>query len=411
MFTPPRPPTNNNGSTALVESQFNFSSNMFRSIITSDEFKPTDNLIYSPISIFMALSMTMSGSAGETLSEMLKAMSMNCSAENFATWKETTMKPFMSNMSKQVLTKNPKEISVVNRIYVAQDLQVKKDFENYVKLVFDSSVEKCNFQGNHDAERIKINKFVESVTNNLVKDLLAPPVVTSDTRAILVNAIYFLGSWKYKFDKKQTKENEVFYMANKKKSKVALMKKTKAKTQFGSDLYCKWVTLPYSNTDFSMTFFLPFDELTDVTESSEKEFDEWLTKKMSSSTGMGSKKFTTRETELGTLAIPRFNAEFDISLAEILQQPPFSMTTAFGTANFSNLADEPLKISDVIHKAVIKVNEEGTEAAAATAVVMARGCSPKVSVSENFIANRPFSFVITHEPTQTILFMGKINNL
>ncbi|KAF0983776.1 hypothetical protein FDP41_007691 [Naegleria fowleri] len=146
-----------------------------------------------------------------------------------------------------------------------------------------------------------------------------------------------------------------------------------------------------------------------VTLEGERKFDQFLAQQVATP-----KSFSTKTgIKLKTLYIPKFNIEFEASLSEILQEPPFFMKSAFLKADFSNLSREPLQISDVIHKAVIKVDESGTEAAAATAVIMSRciKVSNEPKKEHQFIANRPFGLIIMHEPTETVLFMGKVNHL
>ena len=390
-------------SMSLAQSELEFSSNMFRSITSASK---NQNVIFSPFSIFMALSMASVGAAELTLSEMLKGLSVKCNTQQFEEWKEVEMKPFMSNVMKKIVLDNTKELSLANRLFVSKRSELQERFQTFTKEAFDTQVQLCNFEEDPQGEANNINLWVESVTNNLVKNLIKE--LTVDTKVVIVNAIYFLGNWKEQFSKELTLENQPFYQMNNVTSKANMMNKRKVKTQYGSDDLYKWVTLPYSNQEFSMTFFLPHDQTT-ITEDSESNFNEWLVGKLNKGAN-----FPTQKEELTLLAIPKFNAEFDIELKDILKQEPFSMESAFSDrANFSQLSKtDDLKIGNVIHKAVIKVTEEGTEAAAATAIVFKnkKKCVGKKTETKDFIANRPFSFIITHNSTSMVLFAGKINS-
>ncbi|KAG2379570.1 hypothetical protein C9374_006687 [Naegleria lovaniensis] len=420
----PRQQSSSSTSSLLTNSQRLFASHLYQALqnethsdqqTRSSSSSPNEpmNIIFSPFSVFMALSMTMCGASNETLRDMASGLSIPFSMDQFAEFKQQVMKPFMSKMMKQVLDKNSSELALANRIYVAHNATLVKEFQDFVKEAFDSQVETCNFEQNASNERIKINEWVEKQTNHLIKNLLPQQAVNRDTRVILVNAIYFLGTWKTQFDKKLTKNNQLFYLLNHDEQskdrtcKVTMMNMSNAKVPYGSNNCYKWVRLYYSNTEFSMTLVLPESNPQQVTVESEKKLDEFISQQVASPC-----PFSTSETKLTTLSIPKFNIEYETSMSEILKQTPFSMTSAFQNSDFSNLsANEPLQISDVIHKAVIKVDESGTEAAAATAVVMTRCAAVSHKPTYAFIANRPFGLIIRHEPTETVLFMGKVNRL
>jgi len=231
-------------SMSLAQSELEFSSNMFRSITSASK---NQNVIFSPFSIFMALSMASVGAAELTLSEMLKGLSVKCNTQQFEEWKEVEMKPFMSNVMKKIVLDNTKELSLANRLFVSKRSELQERFQTFTKEAFDTQVQLCNFEEDPQGEANNINLWVESVTNNLVKNLIKE--LTVDTKVVIVNAIYFLGNWKEQFSKELTLENQPFYQMNNVTSKANMMNKRKVKTQYGSDDLYKWVKLPFSPGD------------------------------------------------------------------------------------------------------------------------------------------------------------------
>jgi serpin B len=246
-----------------------------------------------------------------------------------------------------------------------------------------------------EAARKQINEWVEKETQQKIKDLIAPGVITALTRMVLANAIYFKSNWLYQFDKKKTADAP-FTRDDGTKADVPLMSLTAklnyAETHVGgrTGAAVQILELPYAGEELSMLVFLP-------------------------EPGAGVDRLATR-LDAQTLSapalkqadvkvfLPRFKAESELSLKPVLMD--MGMKLAFGAADFTGMSPKgkELYITHVLHKAFVVVNEEGTEAAAATAVVIGKRSAPRTQV---FRADRPFVFAIRDNATNATLFLGR----
>ncbi|KAL3692110.1 hypothetical protein R1sor_005761 [Riccia sorocarpa] len=254
-------------------------------------------------------------------------------------------------------------------------------------------------------ERTNINKWVEDETKGKIEDLLPPSSLNEKTAMVLANALYFKGTWKKKFNPEETKDDD-FHLLDGKTVKVPYMtsKKKQSVRQFDTH---KVLKLSYLQGDdhrsFSMFFILPNEK--DGITKLEKELDaENLTKYFN---------WTSREVEVSQFRLPKFKFSAGFKPTGALQalglKAPFSQG-----ADFSDMVEGPnaelLYLSDVYHKCFIEVNEEGTEAAAATGAVM---MLKSIAIREppiDFVADHPFLFVLREDVTGLILFLGRITN-
>ncbi|MFW5713189.1 MAG: serpin family protein, partial [Brevefilum sp.] len=251
-----------------------------------------------------------------------------------------------------------------------------------------------DYQSDAEGAREAINQWIENETEEKIKDLIPPGVLTDLTRLVLANAIYFNGSWRYTFDEDAT-EPAPFTLLDGSEVSVDMMKLSGERLAYTDGDDYKAVRLPYLSPDFVMTIFVP----------DENGFEEF-------ETALDAEKIESITSELMmqpvNLQMPKFDYETSTNAKEPLSA--LDMAEAFNSelADFSGMTEvERLYISDVLHKATITVDEEGTEAAAATVVIMtAESAAPDEPIS--LIIDRPFLFMIQHEPTGTILFMGRV---
>ncbi|NLY78763.1 MAG: hypothetical protein GX072_02310 [Lysinibacillus sp.] len=241
-----------------------------------------------------------------------------------------------------------------------------------------------------------MNDWVSNATQGKIKEIVESPL-NPDLVAILINAIYFKGDWTYPFDPNET-ENRTFHLADGTTKETPFMKETRKWAYIENDAF-QAVALPYgSNQNLSMKVILPKEEIDFI------KFKQLLT---SANWETWNKEFQLRE---GTIVLPKFQMDYEVELNELLQD--LGMKTAFHhDANFSKMiyGDDPVWISKVKQKTFIDVNEEGTEAAAATSVEMVKESSIVEDVFYMEV-NRPFFVAITEDLTGSILFMGLISN-
>ena len=254
-----------------------------------------------------------------------------------------------------------------------------------------------NVDFNNDATRQGINKWVSDQTNKKIENLLNDPLDPL-TRMILVNAIYFKGDWAMKFDAKDTKKKK-FYRSDGSSVDVDMMNmKKRFRMYFIHELHTKVLELPYKGESLSMILLLPDDKdglaKLEAGLTADQLMELWLTPHSRSEI---------------VVALPRFILEKSANLGETLANMGMSDVFAGGRADFSKMdGTHNLFLSEVIHKAFIEVNEEGSEAAAATAVIMKK--KSKKPHALEFRADHPFLFMIRCNRSKSLLFMGKIEN-
>lgn len=340
-----------------------------------------DNIFISPLSISTALTMTYNGAVGKTKEDMEKALQYTGLDIDEINNTYKNLLPYLSQVDKSV------ELDISNSIWYREGEQVKEGFINTNKDVFDAEVTEIDFSKENAADII--NDWIKESTKGKIDKMLSSPI-SPDVIMYLINAVYFKGDWANEFDKKNTFTSQ-FNNIDGKDKEIQMMNK-KSKVDYGSGDDYKVVRLPYGQKKINMYCVLP-GENEDINSFIGKLNNEKF----------GEIRNSISETEDVILQIPKFKLEYGIkNLNNTLSN--MGMKTAFQEdADFSKIR-EGIFISRVLHKAVIEVNEEGSEAAGVTVVEMTESA---VEMPITFIANRPFVFLLMDEETGTILFMGK----
>jgi serpin B len=345
------------------------------------------NIFYSPSSIETALAMTYAGARGKTATEMKKTLHF--------TLEDKDLHPAMGKLEK-ILAQEKKgcTVTIANALWGQKGYSFLKEFLELNRKNYGAGLKEVDFKGATEEARKAINAWVEEKTKKKIKELLKPGILKPLTRLVLTNAIHFKGKWEKQFKKKDTKKQK-FHLNKKKSVEVDMMQMKKQKFKYlkGDDFQV--LELPYTGKNISMLIFLP-DKIDGLS-----QFEKNLT-------GENLKKWISRmsKKKVDSLSIPRFKVTCEFSLADTLKE--MGMATAFGMgADFSGMdGTKNLFLSAVIHKAFVDVNEEGTEAAAATAVVAElKSARPKRII---FNADHPFLFLIRDGRTGAILFMGRV---
>jgi serpin B len=349
------------------------------------------NLFFSPYSIHAALAMTADGAAGATRDQMVKVLHLppdrekSLAAGDLGRYYAAGGRPY--------------ELSVGNALWGQKGFPWRQDFLDRQRQRFGAGFNEADFASNPEAERLRINRWVEEKTKDRIKELLKPNDLDELTRMVLANAIYFKGKWAEPFKPHATQDGP-FHTADGKQSKVPFMNRTgKYRHADLSDFQA--LEMPYQGGDLSMVVLLPrkFDGLPTVEDRLTADaLAGWLGQ--------------LSQDEVA-VQFPRFKLELRFEPHERLKQ--LGMTDPFepDKADFTGMADlggsVPLYVSKVIHKAYVDVNEEGTEAAAATAVVAATPmAAPRKPIE--FRADRPFLFLIRDVRHGTILFLGRLTD-
>uniref|UniRef100_A0AAY5KQY1 Leukocyte elastase inhibitor n=1 Tax=Esox lucius TaxID=8010 RepID=A0AAY5KQY1_ESOLU len=359
--------------------------------------KKTGNVFYSPLSISSALAMVSLGARGNTTTQMSKTLHLHKAKDDV----HVCFSKLMGELNKKGA---PYKLSLANRLYGDQSYKFVETFLHNTKKYYNAELEAVDFKSNAETVRQNINTWVEKQTADKIKDLLPKGIVDDLTRLVLVNAIYFKGNWEKKF--KDTSTKDVQFRLNKNKRKPVKMMHQKAKfpLTFIPEANCQILELPYAGKQLSMLIMLPND-IEDGTTGLEK-----LEKELTYDNFVNWTKPDRMYLEEVQVGLPKFKLEENLDLKDTLVS--MGMIDAFdhSRSDFSGMSpNNDLVLSKVVHKAFVEVNEEGTEAAAATAAIMMLGCALPL-VTPTFIADHPFLFFIRHNPTQSILFYGRYSS-
>jgi serine protease inhibitor len=348
------------------------------------------NLFLSPYSISTALAMTSAGARGQTEKQMAETL---C----FAPGKNEQFHKAFGKIIKQLNASGEKgsyELTVANALWGQKDYKFLPEFLTLVRENYGGDLQQVDFAKQTEAARKTINAWVESKTKDKIKELIKPGMLDSMTRLVLTNAIYFKGKWESQFKPEQT-QDAPFTLLGGQNINTPMMHQT-GKFGYMETNDIQVLEMPYVNNDLSMVILLP--KKVDGAKGLEKEL-------VSDNLAGWLGKIHKREVQV---FFPRFKMTSEFSLAETLST--MGMPDAFsGKADFSGMTgNRDLFISAVVHKAYVEVNEEGTEAAAATGVTMkltSIGTPPAV-----FRADHTFIFLIRDNQTDSILFLGRLAN-
>ncbi|WP_292467250.1 serpin family protein [Methanolobus sp.] len=360
-----------------------------------------DNIFFSPHSIFTAIAICYDGAEGTTKEQIANVF--------YFPLDKPVLEVSLGKMIDEINSETDDyELETANALWIQKKYPVKEQYISNVDNYYFGKVEKLDFVGQPENSRNTINDWVEERTKDKIKDLVPSSAINDKTRLIITNAIYFNGKWKTEFDKQDTKDRN-FYPSEDDEILVDVMY-TKQYFNYGEGSNAKIVELSYKGNDLSMYVVLPDENDIDKFENgfSVKDYE-----KLKSN--MDSKY------EVKTW-IPKFKFETKTDLSESLKNMGAVDAFDFSSANFSGIYDadkildpneKALYITQVIHQAFIDVQEEGTEAAAATYVEMCvpdEYVEPKPVPIREFKADHPFMFFIEDKRTGCILFMGKVES-
>ncbi len=368
---------------AVVASNNAFSADLYGAAAAEDE----DNLFLSPFSVYSALGMTLAGAEGSTADEMRTVMYVDDEAA------------FHDNLGALMQDLDGRfkgyEIAIADRLFGQEGVTWEEDFLAVTKDAYDAELEEVDYMQDLSGAREDINDWVSRQTKGAIPELIAEGVLTRDTRMVLTNAIWFKGDWAEAFEEADTKTQE-FTLASGSTTSVDMMN-GELPASYGEFEGGKVLLLPYEGDEVALFVVLP--DSADGLAALEAELDgETLSGWLDSASSMDV-----------VIGLPRMELRQKLELQEILSD--LGMPTAFSdAADFSGATTEQaLKIDKVIHEGWVEVNEEGTEAAAATAISEVQ-LTAEHEDPPTFVADHPFLFGIRDELTGAILFMGRMSD-
>ena len=366
----------------LVEDGQSFGFNVFKSTVEGDD---AENVFISPLSISIALGMTMNGSEGETFEQMRETLALQGLSQE-------EINEGYKSLIKLLTEADPKvKMQIANSVWSREGFPVQESFTTTLEEYFDATTQELDFED--PASTDIINEWVSGNTNGLIEKIIdgqIPPEMVM----YLINAIYFQGDWTYQFDEEKTRER-TFLLEDGGQEMVDMMTQERVfNIHMNEEVHM--IDLPYGDSLFSMTVMMPADneKMIDdfiAQDLTKDNFDRWLT------------NLSGRDMPLN---LPRFELEYKIKMNDILKTMGMEAPFNPNVADFTKINSEAdLYISEVMHKTFVKVDEKGTEAAAVTSVGVG-----VTSMPQTFSVNRPFVFMIREQNSGAILFMGKVKN-
>jgi serine protease inhibitor len=364
----------------LVEANTKFGFKLFQEVLKQDSNK---NVFVSPTSIAIALSMTYNGASGETQQAMAKALELQGMSLPDINQANEALKATLEKADPDV------QLAIANSLWAKQGIPFKPEFLQSNQQFYKAKVTELNFSS-PDATKT-INGWVKENTRGKI-DRIINQIQPNDV-LFLINAVYFKGNWSKQFDKSQTTERP-FYLSNGTQKQHPMMSQS-GKYRYYENERLQVVSLPYGKGRLSFYVFLPKKNTNLKTFEQQLSLENWQ---------QWMNQFQMRS---GSIQLPRFKFDYDIQLNNALKA--LGMETAFSNqANFSNMTSASVAIDEVKHKTFVEVNEEGTEAAAATSVGMVLTSAPMPQEPFQMVVDRPFFCAIQDNQTGTILFMGSI---
>lgn len=370
--------------TSLVMGNNRFALELFQ-YIRSDE----KNVFYSPYSISAALAMTYGGARGESEKQMSQVLHFSPDQQKFHP-KFRDLLSYVAGLQQG----DSLEMRTANALFVQKEFPVLTSYLDLINNYYGAGLQQVDFKNDLEKARLQINAWVAQQTQNRIKDLIVQGMINELARLVIVNTIYFNGSWEHRFDEKETMTRPFYRMPG--KSSDASFMHRQGEYRYYQDDLLQAIEIPYLDSTLSMLVLLPQDHASMGT--------------LEQSLNAGKYLSWIRQMSLTkvNLYLPRFRMTAEFELSEVLKKMgmphPFSLQ-----ADLSGIdGKKDLLIDKVIHKAFVEVSEKGTEASAATAVVIRLKSAPVVP---EFNANHPFLFFIKDNQYHSILFAGKMNEV
>lgn len=350
-----------------------------------------NGLFFSPSSITAALAMTAAGARGETAMELAGALGLQLSPDR--------LRPALGRLLEATRGASGIELATANAQWVQAGHELRPEYLALVRETYRAALEEVDFEGATEAARARINAWVDTQTKGRIRDLVPPGVLTVLTRLVLVNAIYFKGSWSAPFDPRATRD-EPFHPLDNAPVRAPFMRRT-GPYRLVEDHDAQAIELPYG--DGALTMVVLPRKRAGLPALEKALGGTWLDEILA--------QFDREDPREVEVHLPRFRVEASFRLDDVLQRLGARRAFDRAQADFSEMTADPagFYIGAVLHRAFVEVNEEGTEAAAATAVMMLLGAAVVAPpLPPIFRADDPFLFLIRDRRTKLVLFLGRL---
>ena len=349
----------------------------------------SENLFYSPSSLLIALAMTCFGAKGKTAEEIVKVLHLASATKSDL---NNNMKQFISTLN--AASDNNTKLLTANKLFIEKSFEILESFKEGTREFYDAEVALVDYKAHAERVREEINQWVEQKTNDKIKDLIPAGMLSEDTRLTLVNAIYFKGLWLEPFRKEETFPGSFFVAENQEIQVPMMRQEADFKFTESQELACQILEMPYISKKMSMVILLPIEN------NGLASLEEQLTFENLQASLSALEASRPDEMEV---YLPKFKLTQQFDMNDILSKMGAEEMFIHGKANFTGITEDSLYVSKVVHKAFVEVNEEGTEAGAATGIGI-----NTMSLKPMFNANHPFMFLIRHSDSGAILFLGRL---
>lgn len=367
----------------LTDSTNQFGYTIFKRTIEDDS---EENVIISPLSVYLALSMVLNGASGETAEELKSALNLTDAEMSSINSASREMMGNLENSDPAI------QLAIANSVWHRRNLGVKENFSETLKEYYRAEIESVDFNSPETIEAM--NDWVSRVTKGTIDEIVSE--IPDEMVMYLINAVYFKGDWITPFDVARTAPAN-FRTESSETVSVEMMRIEESFNFYFSD-EVRLIELPYGDGQFAMTVLMPADDQMPI----DQFVDEFFTPE-----NLSEWRENLQERNLN-VQFPRFQMEYEITYNDILKSMGVEQLFNPGQSDLSNIADlspQRLFVSEVKHKTYINVDEEGTEAAATTGVGVG-----VTSMPPQFLVNRPFLFVISEKESGSHLFMGRVVN-
>ncbi|XP_053978733.1 serine protease inhibitor 88Ea-like isoform X1 [Hylaeus volcanicus] len=388
---------------ALTDARYNFALDTMKKAATLEQ---QGNIFFSPHSIYQALSLAYFGARGTTEEALRKALNIPHDLSKVDVQRYYSFEKSLRQLSSQKNETPDYELASANRLWITDKRKVRECMLD----LFGDQLEKTDFQTDPNAVRERINDWVSNMTKGNIRDILPPNSIQENTDLVLANAVYFKGFWQSQFDPAESKK-DLFYSSASQNSMVTFMhQKGVFNYMISETLGAHILELPYKGDDISMVVMLPPFATARAVNGADGDGMRQLIERMSTADGASelreilSNGMDPREVEI---YLPRFEIEMDLPMGPFLRALGVGELMTPGASDlrgFLQDGESPLHLGDAVHRARIEVTEEGTTAAAATALFTFRSGRPlQLAV---FNANHPFMYFIYNKSMKTVLFNG-----
>ncbi len=371
-----------------AEEMTKFALNLYRKLASED-----GNLIYSPYSIYQAFLMVYAGADAETKAEIAQALEIEQDDDKDVHNLMNALNKLLTTQPSYLdSTAQPLQFNVANALWVQQDIEINQGFLDTLSANYNAGLKLVDFTKPEDA-RQAINLWVAAQTNDKIKDLIPQGVLTELTRLVITNAVYFKGAWQNPFNPDKT-ASEPFFLLDGGEAVAEMMRTSYTGAGLVNDRY-QAVKIPYQGGNYAMAVIMPSGDFSGFEQGLDEDALKMILSGFDGIFGQVN------------LGLPKFKSENSFNLGDQMKALGIQQAFDMQTADFSNISDKmDLYITDVLHKAFIDVNEEGTEAAAATAIAIGTTSMPADSWDITF--DHPFIYLIYETTTNTVVFMGRV---